>query len=125
MIEPGRLRHRVRVERLEDVPDSNGDSTQDSTTGEVTREWTLIRRQWAAIEPLSAREFIQSQAPQSAASVRITLRWFSDLDGSIRLVYERTGLDDVVYNVLGVLPDKDDGQEYVTLPCSVGVGDGR
>lgn len=125
MIEPGRLRHRVRIEALSALLDSNGLEYQDPATGETPRAWQVIRRQWAAIEPLSAREFIQSQSPQSQVSVRITLRWFSDLTAAHRIVHERKTLPDVVYEITGVLPDLESGQEYATLPCKEGVGDGR
>ena len=113
----GRLRHRVRLEALTVLLDSNGDVIQDMETGEVSREWVLVREMWAAIEPLSAKEFIASQSVQSRVVARIVVRYpFDALDAAMRVVH---GVR--VYNIEGVLPDKDSGLEYVTLPCSQGV----
>lgn len=115
----GRLRHRVRIERLIPVLDSDGEVIQDPNTGTVLQEWILLGEAWAAVEPISAREFIQSQETQSKVEARIIIR---------RQDYIVNAADRVVhgvriYNVAGVLEDKDSGLEYVTLPCSRGVSD--
>ena len=125
MIDSGKLRHRVRIERLEYLTDSNGDVVQDSATGATSQEWTEVATVWASIEPLSAREFVQSQATQSQVVARITIRFRSGLDPAMRLVHTRTGLPDVIYNPAGFLTDKDSGQEYVTIPVTAGVGEGQ
>lgn len=116
----GNLRHRVRLERFGYEQDSAGDPVQNPETGELRREWQLIALVWAAIEPLSAREFIQSGASQSQVSARITLRYRSDLKATERIVHGTR-----VYNPAGILADRDSGLEYVTLPCSEGVGVGE
>lgn len=115
----GRLRHRVRIERLIPVLDSDGEVIQDPNTGDVLREWILLGEAWAAVEPISAKEFIQSQETQSKVEARIIVR---------RQDYIINAADRVVhgvrvYNVAGVLEDRDSGLEYVTLPCSRGVSD--
>lgn len=116
----GKLRHRVRLERFDFVQDSAGDPIQDPDTGELRREWQLIALVWAAIEPLSAREFIQSGASQSQVSARITLRYRSDLKATQRIVHGGK-----VYNPAGILPDKESGLEYVTVPVSEGTNEGE
>lgn len=113
----GRLRHRVRIERLIVVLDSDGEVIQDPNTGEVLRQWILLGEAWAAVEPISAREFIQSQETQSKVEARIIIRRQDYIvDAADRVIH---GVR--VYNVAGVLEDKDSGLEYVTLPCSRGV----
>lgn len=124
-IEAGTLRHRVRIEKFDYLRDSNGDVIQDPVTGETKRAWAPVDTVWAAIEPLSAREFIQSQAFQSQVTTRIVIRYMDGIDASMRAVHERLGRPDVVYNIHGVLPDKESGLEYLTLPASQGVNDGR
>lgn len=53
----GKLRHRVTLQsRFE---------TQDPVTGEPIIDWQTQGIVWASVEPLSAREFIQSNATQS------------------------------------------------------------
>lgn len=124
-IAAGRLRHRVRIERYAELLDSNGETIQDPETGEISREWTAVATVWAAVEPLSAREFIQSQATQSQISARIVIRYRDGLDAAMRLVHVRTGRDDVIYNPHGFLADVESGLEYLTIPVSNGVGEGQ
>lgn len=107
----GRLRHRVRIEKPT--------HTQDPITGEMVLSWDLVAEKVpAAIEPLSAREFIAAQAVQSQVTTRIVIRR-REIDASMRIVHGGK-----VYNIHGVLPDAVSGLEYVTLPCSAGVNDG-
>jgi SPP1 family predicted phage head-tail adaptor len=124
-LEAGALRHRIRIEQYAELPDSNGETIQDETTGEVAREWQEVATVWAAIEPVSAREFVQSQAMQSQISARIVIRHRDGLDASMRLVHVRTGRADVIYNPHAFLADKDSGLEYLTIPCSTGTGEGQ
>lgn len=120
-IEAGRLRHRVRIEQLQNLLDSHGDDYQDPVTGETRTEWAEVDTVWAAIEPLSAREFIAAQTTQSQIVARIVIRYRDGLDAAMRLVHVRTGRPDVVYNPAAFLPDIDSGLEYLTAPCSTGV----
>lgn len=113
------MNHFVRLEKLVDQEDSNG-VIQDAATGEITREWELVEEIWAAIEPLSAREFIQSAATQAQIDTRITIWFRTDIRASWRIVEGAT-----VYSIHGVLPDKKTGREYLTLPCTSGVSDGQ
>lgn len=117
----GRLRHRVRIERLAYLLDSNGDVWQDPDTGETRQDWVPVATVWAAVEPVSAREFMQSQATQAQVTARIVIRYRDGLDASMRLVHVRTGRPEVVYNPHGFLADVDSGLEYLTAPCSSGV----
>lgn len=108
----GKLRHRVALqEQIE---------SQDATTGEVTPTWVTRAEVWAAVEPLSAREFIAAQSTQSQISVRITIRQRSDITAKWRVLHRGKA-----YNVHGVLADPVSGLEYQTLPCSEGTNDGR
>lgn len=110
MLDSGKLRHRVSIERLSLV--------QDATTGAVVETWTEIAKVWAAVEPLSAREFVQSAAGQSEVTARITIRT-RDIQATDRIIHRGT-----VYNIRGVLADKDSGLEYITLPVAAGVNEG-
>lgn len=111
-LKAGRLRHRVDIQSRQDV--------QDPNTGDVAPTWVTV---WpnvpAAIEHLSAREFIAAQAVQSQVVARITMRHREGLDASMRILHKST-----VYNIAGLLPDKDSGLEYFTVPVSAGVNNG-
>lgn len=124
-LEAGRLRHEVRIERLDYVRDSSGETVQDPKTGEIAREWVEVATVRAAIEPLSGREFIAAQATQSQVSARIVIRQRDDVDAACRLVHVRLGRPDVIYNVHGILTDPDSGLEYQTMPVSTGVNEGQ
>ena len=88
---------------------------QDSN-GDVTTGWQTIARPWAAIEPLSARDFIAAQAQQSEVRGRITIRRRENINASMRILHR--GL---AYQILGVLNDPESGLEYQTLPVAEGV----
>ena len=111
-IEAGRLRHRVLFQRQV--------QSQDPVTGEVTVAWAdaFGGPVWAAVEPLSAREFVASQEPQSKVVARITIRYRDGVDATMRAIHRGR-----VYNVAGVLEDLDSGREYLTVPVSEGVND--
>lgn len=79
--------------------------------------WTNIP---ASIEPLSAREFIQSQAEQAQVTARITIRYRDGLVPTMRILHKSR-----IYNPTGFLEDKDSGIEYITIPVSEGVNDGE
>lgn len=108
----GKLRHRVSLQKKA--------VTRSETSGAEIVTWQTQKTVWASIEPLSAREFIQSAAAQSSISTRITIRFINDIDASWRVVHGST-----IYNIQGVLPDPKSGREYLTLPCSEGEGDGQ
>lgn len=124
-LEPGRLRHEIRIEKFDYVRDSQGEVVQDPATGEVSQEWVAVATVRAAIEPVSGREFIQSAATQSKVDARIVIRQRDDVDASMRLVHVRLGRPDVVYNPHAFLEDRESGLEYMTAPCARGVGEGQ
>ena len=108
----GKLRHRVRIEEQVHATDED--------TGAVSTSWQFVAVVWAAIEPLSAREFIAAAATQSAITARITIRYRPGMRASMRILHGSS-----IYNIQGVLPDLESGREYLTLPCSAGVNDGQ
>ncbi|NBA95509.1 phage head closure protein [Pseudomonas sp. R5(2019)] len=108
----GVLRHPIVIQRP--------DYVQDSVTGEMTMvAWMEVAKTWAAIEPLSAREFIAAATTQTKVSARIVIRYRDDIDATMRILHRGK-----IYNIEGVLADKDSGRDYVTLPVSEGVNDG-
>jgi len=109
-MDAGKLRHRVTLQDRQELQDTNGD---------ISAEWVSIGDRWAAIESLSAREFLESQALQSRVTVRITMRYNAGLTASMRILHAGK-----IYNPQGILTDKDSGLEYVTVPCSEGINDG-
>lgn len=110
LLNSGKLRHRLILQ--------NPVETQDAETGEALITWQDVATLWAAIEPLSAKEFVVSQAEDSKVSARITIRYRSGVNAAMRFYHEAK---DAYYNIEGVLSDKDSGLEYITLPVSEGL----
>lgn len=109
----GKLRHAVAIQGVDYVRDA---------AGLTTEVWTTLPgmgKVWAAIEPLSAREFVQSASEQNAVTARITIRYRSGIPVRFRILHGGK-----IYNPAGVLPDKESGLEYFTIPCSQGVSAG-
>lgn len=121
----GKLRHRVRIEQYAPQRGTDDEVIQDETTGEIQRSWVPVATVWAAIEPISAREYIQSQATQSQVTARLTIRYRSGLDASMRLVHLVNDTPAKIYNPHAFLQDLDSGLEYMTIPCSEGVSQGQ
>ena len=107
-MDAGLLRHRVELQKIT--------ATQDQTTGEEVRAWATYATVWAAVEPLSVRDFIAAQAGQSETRGRITIRHRTDVTAEHRVKHGST-----IYRVQGVMADKDSGLEYLTLAVSEGV----
>lgn len=106
----GTLRHRIIIQRPVE--------TQDATTGAISVSWQTVATVWAEIVPMSANEFVASQSMASEVTTRITIRYRSDVIPKMRVIH---AVKNAYYNIEGVLPDKDSGMEYLTLPCSNGL----
>ena len=111
-IAAGSLNHRITIQRQE--------QTQSPETGEMLVDWADVADVWAHVEDVSVRDFIASASEQSQVTTRCTLRYRDDVDSSMRFLFRGQP-----YNILGVQHDKESGLEYMTLPSSRGVGDGR
>lgn len=107
----GDLRHRVLIQQQVTSRDSDGVSQT---------VWADVATVWASVEPLSAREFIQSGQTQAAVTARITIRYRAGLLPSMRLLHRGQ-----IFNIAGLLPDKASGLEYITIPVSAGVNEGQ
>lgn len=110
MLSAGKLRHRVQIQ--------SPAFTQDTATGALNESWQTIATVWAEIAPLSAKEFVASQAEASKVATRITVRYNAAITAKCRVYHPAKGL---YYNIEGVLSDKESGLEYQTLPCSEGI----
>lgn len=107
-----RLRHRVDIQEYT--------QTQDSETGAVIEVWASILTSNdapipAEIVPMSGREFVASAAVQAGVNTRITIRYLSSVQPSMRII---NGSD--IYNIKAILPDPT-LRRYMTLMCEKGV----
>lgn len=109
MLQAGKLRHRVVLQRQQEA--------QNNDNGAVDVTWIDIATLWASIEPISAREFVASEAEASKVTTRITIR-NRDITAKMRFYH---AAKDAYYNIEGILADKESGLEYITCPCSEGL----
>jgi SPP1 family predicted phage head-tail adaptor len=106
-----KLRHRITLQSQVQA--------QDPTTGEVTVTWQdWLADEPAEVVPLSGREFLASGANQSGVDTRMTVRWRSGLDTTMRVVFDGQN-----YRLTAVLPDPSN-RRWLTLMAQRGVNDG-
>jgi len=112
MLNAGRLRHRLVIQRRVE--------TQNSSTGYMTVTWQDVATVWAAIEPLSVKELLSAQIEDSKITSKVIIRYRSDiaLDNTYRLYHAHKN---TYYNIEGFLTDKESGLEYWTIPVSSGI----
>lgn len=112
MIEAGRLNHLVTIQhRVAGSPDRK-------SSGAADKVWTDLVQVWAEIEYLRGKEFMESQAINSAATVRIRIRERSNVDATMRVTH-----DSKVFSIEAVLPPRQAG-DYMHLMCSQGANNG-
>ena len=104
----GTLRHKVQLQAKT--------ITQDPDTGEMVDSWATVAEPWAAIVPMSAREFVAAAAEQSEVRGRIVIRYRDGVDATMRVVHRGKW-----YAIHGVLEDKVSGIEYLNLLTGEGV----
>lgn len=83
--------------------------------GGAVKSFTTAQTVWAAIEPLSGREFIAISQTQNEARVRIVIRYHSSIDTDWRVVKGSK-----TYTIHEI-QDHDDRHTHMTLMCSEGV----
>lgn len=104
-LQAGRLRHRIKFERPI--------ASQDPVTGSMTTAWELFAENVpAAIEPLSAREFMTAQSLKSEISARIVIRYLAGLTPDMRITDE----NGTAYDPAAFIPDPNSGREWLTIP---------
>ena len=83
MTDPGKYRHRITIQRYDGTVDAYGDVRDDED-----ENWADIRTTWAAIDPVSGREFYAAEQSQSEVTHKIRCRYFEGLTPSDRIVHQ-------------------------------------
>ena len=81
MIDPGKMRHRITFQRFTGELDAYGDPLRAEDAN-----WADVATVWAAIYPVSGREFYEAEQSQSAVSHKIRCRWHPGLETAMRIV---------------------------------------
>lgn len=82
MIDPGRMRHRITFQRFSGAQDSYGDPLLADDS-----EWDDVATLWAAIDPVSGREFYAAEQSQSEVTHKIRCRYCAGLQTAMRILY--------------------------------------
>lgn len=82
MIDPGKMRHLITFQRFAGEPDSFGDPllTEDS-------EWESMATVWAAIDPISGKEFYAAEQSQSEVSHKVRCRYRNGINTAMRIKF--------------------------------------
>ena len=78
----GDLRHLVTIQTPPDV----GDASQDNY-GQEKPDWSRFAKVWAAVEPLSGREFWNAQQIQAQQVTRIRIRYLAGVTERMRILW--------------------------------------
>ena len=102
----GDLTERVTVERFT--------ATYDEL-GQPIEAWAPLFTCWAAVEPLTGREFIAAQAAQSEVTARIRMRFRPWMTAEDRVIHNGT-----TYNIVSLIDVRSDHRELVLMCKAVG-----
>ena len=83
-INPGSFKHRIRIEKFEEIINENGFSQE---------LWTVYRELWAMIKTLQGREYYQAATTQNENSMRFIIRYTNGLHPDMRVVYKGRNFD--------------------------------
>lgn len=81
MIDAGKMRHRIVFQRFDGERDDYGDPLQTEADN-----WSDVATVWAAIDPVSGREFYAAEQSQSEVTHKVRCRYRAGLDTAMRIV---------------------------------------
>lgn len=84
MIDPGRLRERITIQKASDVR---------NPIGETTLKWSDYAERWASVESIGAREFLLSGQQHTEVTHRIRMRHLDGLESTMRVVWRGRTLE--------------------------------
>lgn len=98
----GTLRHRVTLQRLVSAQGASGDLAQS---------WADVTTVYAAVEPLSGREYWQAQQVAAETSIRVRIRYRQGVEPTMRVLYGSRILE-----ILGIV-DLEERHVELQLMC--------
>lgn len=100
----GPLRHRITIQQKQ-TPVTQNDY------GEEVITWSEVDTVWAAVEPLSGREFLEAQRAGAEVTTRIRIRHRDGILPEMRVVW-----DSHIYDIENVIPIEE-RQREIHLMC--------
>ena len=102
----GDLNQRVTVERFTSTPDE---------LGQPIEAWAPLFTCWAAVEPLTGREYLAAQAAVSEVTARIRMRFRPWMTAQDRVIHNGT-----TYGIESLVDVRSDHRELVLMCKAVG-----
>jgi SPP1 family predicted phage head-tail adaptor len=103
----GQLDQRISVERLQGGVDELGQPLPDT--------WAPLFTCWAAVEPLTGREYLAAQAAVSEVTAKIRMRFRPWMTAEDRVIHEGT-----IYNIVSLIDVRSANRELVLMVRAVG-----
>lgn len=75
----GRLRHRVTIQSV---------TTNTDSYGQPIESWSTFAEVWAAVEPLTGREYFQAQQLQAEVTYRVRIRYLTGVLPTMRVLHD-------------------------------------
>ena len=102
----GQLDQRVTVERF---------SRTEDELGQPIESWAPLFTCWAAVEPLTGREYLASQAAVSEVTARIRMRFRPWMTAEDRVIHNGT-----TYGIESLIDVRSDHRELVLMVRAIG-----
>lgn len=97
----GSLRHRVVLQKM---------TVTEDALRQQTESWVDYAYVWAAIEPLSGREYFAARQESAEVTVRITIRYLKDVTPEMRVLFGNR-----VFEVVSVINPKEINETLILM----------
>lgn len=105
MTDPGKYAHRITFQRYDGTVDEYGDVRKD-----VDANWDDFKTVWAAIDPVSGREFYAAEQSQSEVSHKLRCRYFPGVKTEMRILFGSRK-----FKILSVINWREANEEYLIM----------
>ena len=102
----GQLDQRVTVERF---------SRTEDELGQPIETWAPLFTCWAAVEPLTGREYLAAQAAVSEVTAKIRMRFRPWMTAEDRVIHNGT-----TYNIVSLIDVRSDHRELHLMVRAIG-----
>lgn len=109
-MQAGRLRHRITLQSSTESKDSFGGAS---------KTWAAVGTVWAAVEPLSGREYFDARQQEASVDTRITVRWRDGVEPKMRVLWTDPSDTAHVYDIVSVITDYTHMRQYVLMCAEV------
>lgn len=99
-MQAGKLRHRITIQN----------ATETNTSGSLSQSWGTYATVWSAVEPLSGREYFQSQQVTAEVTTRFRIRYRSGVTPLMRISW-----DSRTFEIQSVIRDATNNREMVLM----------